>query len=67
MKPFASVVLLFAIALLCNACVSRTVTVEPQYRGASAGKKTTLGSDPKSEMVSKKIIWIWQDEYRNKK
>ena len=67
MKLLASFVLLSVMVLFCNACVSRTVTVEPQYRGVSSGKKSSLGSDPKSQTVEKKIVWIWQDEYRNAK
>jgi hypothetical protein len=52
MKLFNSIILLAAITLLNNACVSRTSTSEKVYGNAATEKKT---------------IWIWQDEYRNTK
>ena len=52
MKLFNSIVLLAAVSLLNSACISRTVTTEKGF-----GKDKT----------EKKILWIWQDEYRNPK
>lgn len=52
MKLFNSVVLLAILSLLGSGCVSRTTTSEKGY-----GEDTT----------EKKILWIWQDEYRNMK
>jgi predicted small secreted protein len=51
MKLIWSIVLLAALSLLNSACVSRTVTTEKGF-----GDDTT----------KKKIVWIWQDEYRYK-
>ena len=48
MKQLAAWILLIAITLLCNACVSRTYTTQ-------AGKETTS---------EKTLIWIWQDDFR---
>jgi len=52
MKLLSSIVLLAAISLLSSACVSRTVTTEKGF-----------GEDK----TTKKIVWIWQKEYRNQK
>ena len=52
MKLFNSILLLAAISLLGSGCVSRTVT-----KGKGYGGDTT----------EKKIIWIWQKEYRQSK
>jgi hypothetical protein len=52
MKQFTSLVLLAAFALLSSGCISRTSSSEQVY-----------GHD----MDEKKIIWIWQKEYRDPK
>ncbi len=68
MKTFISILLLTTITMLGSGCVSRTVTVEPEQRGAHPGTKNTkYGSDPQSKVVEKKIVWIWQKEYREMK
>ena len=54
MKLFNAIALLAAISLLTCACVSRTTTT-----GAPLGQ----GEDGK--VTEKKLIWIWQDEFRN--
>lgn len=55
-----------ATALFLTGCVSRTVSEEPQHRGA-ASSGGEYGSSPHSKVVEKKLIWIWQDEFRNPK
>ena len=52
MKLFISIVLLASVSLLNTACVSRTVTTEKGF-----------GEDK----TEKKIVWIWQKEYRQGK
>jgi len=52
MKVFISIVLLAAVSLMNTACVSRTVTTEKGF-----------GEDK----TEKKILWIWQKEYRQGK
>ena len=66
MKTSISILLLSGIALIGSGCVSRTVTIEPEHRGGSSVKKKgkAYGSDPQSKLVEKKIVWIWQKEYR---
>lgn len=51
MKVFYFLIALAALSLLNSGCVSRTVTRESGF-----GEDNT----------EKKIIWIWQDEYRNR-
>jgi PBP1b-binding outer membrane lipoprotein LpoB len=59
---------LFIGALLLSGCVSRTITVEPEHRGAKPSKKSKkYGSDPEGKFVDKKLVWIWQKEYREYK
>lgn len=53
MKTICSLILLAAIVLLSNACVSREV---------SASSPLNKGEE---KVIEKKLIWIWQDEYRN--
>lgn len=67
MKRIATLLSLSAAAFLLNGCISRTVTIEPEHRGAQPSRKGKYGSDPQSEVVEKKIIWIWQDEFRHPK
>jgi len=66
MKTSISILLLSAITLFGSGCVSRTVTVEPEHRGGSSAKNKgkAFGSDPQSKFIEKKIVWIWQKEYR---
>lgn len=52
MKLFCSIFMLAALTLLSTACVSRTVTSEKGF------------GDDRTE---KKILWIWQKEYREGK
>ena len=54
MKLFNAIALLAAISLLTCACVSRTTTA-----------KAPLGQGGDGKVVEKKLIWIWQDEFRN--
>jgi hypothetical protein len=67
MKHVATIILCLAVptVLLLSGCVSRTVTIEPEQRGDTAAKKSKYGSDPHAELVEKKIVWIWQKEFRN--
>ena len=51
MKCFSAIVLLAAFSLLSSSCVSRTTTSQKGF-----------GED----VTEKKIVWIWQKEYRNK-
>ena len=53
MKILCSIVLLAAFAVLVSSCVSREVTTNSPLK---KGEKN---------VVEKKIIWIWQDEFRN--
>jgi hypothetical protein len=65
MKKLISALLLAAVVMIGNGCVSRTVRIEPEQRGASVSEKDTVfGADPQSKLVDKKIVWIWQKEYR---
>ncbi len=50
MKRFYPIILLATIVLLGSGCVSRTTTSKRGY-----------GND----FSEKKIVWIWQEEYRN--
>ena len=52
MNLLKPIILLSAVTVLSSACVSRTSTVEKGF-----------GED----QTEKKIVWIWQDEYRNSK
>lgn len=66
MKKTVSMLCLASLAAILGGCVTRTVTVEPQHRGAIP-KNTSYGSDSQGKVVDKKIVWIWQDEYRTGK
>lgn len=52
MKTVRSIILLTVATILSCSCVSRTVS-----------SSAPLGKEGK--VVEKKIVWIWQDEYRN--
>ncbi len=55
--------MVFCVAMVAlTGCVSRTVTVKPVDQ-SPIQRQYGSKSDPK--LVEKKIIWIWQDEYRN--
>ena len=54
MKLFNAIALLAAISLLTCACVSRTTTTN-----------APLGQGEDGKVTEKKLIWIWQKEYRN--
>lgn len=51
------------MSLLLNGCVSRTVSSEPALVDLQKG----LGYNASDRVVKKKLVWIWQDEYRNPK
>ena len=51
MKTISSIILLSIATILLSSCVSRTIS-----------SSAPLGQ--KGEVVEKKIVWIWQDEYR---
>ena len=67
MKRIATILCLTAATSLLSGCVSRTVTREPQHRGATptTKKKKKFGSDPHSELIEKKTVWFWQKDFRN--
>ena len=68
MKKQLSTLSLAIIVIVGNGCVSRTVMIEPEQRGASVSKKDKVfGADPQSKLVEQKIVWIWQKEYRETK
>jgi hypothetical protein len=52
MKLYQSILLLSVITGLSSACVSRTTTIEKGY-----------GEDTEDT----KLVWVWQEEFRNKK
>jgi len=52
MNLLKPIILLSVVTVLSSACVSRTSTIEKGY-----------GED----LTEKKIVWIWQDEFRNSK
>ena len=52
MKLIYPIILLSVVSLFLCSCVSRTVS-----SSAPLGKEGTV--------VQKKVVWIWQDEYRN--
>ncbi len=64
---FVAVILGLSLCSLLSGCVSRTVSEEPQHRGAVPGKENAYGSNSHSKVKEKKLIWIWQDEFRNPK
>ncbi|MBT8042131.1 MAG: hypothetical protein KJN67_05225 [Pontiella sp.] len=49
-----------AATVLLTGCVSRTTTVKPS--GTEGNEDFGINS---SKVVEKKLIWIWQDEFRN--
>ncbi len=66
MKLFRSILLLAVIVLLGSGCISRTTTIDHQHRGdIPKGKK--YGSKSSDELVEKKTIWFWQDDFRKPK
>ncbi|MEN7973554.1 MAG: hypothetical protein ABFR47_06930 [Verrucomicrobiota bacterium] len=54
MKLFASILLLAIVSMLNTACISRTTTSD-----------APLGKGKDGKVVEKKLIWVWQDEFRN--
>ena len=64
MKSLSTYILTMVAALLLSGCVVRTVTEQPAHRGVKAD-----GSPRKQreEVREKKMIWIWEDQYRNAK
>ena len=52
MKTVYSIALLAVIALLSSSCVSRTTSAKDGFGG---------------DQEEKKIVWIWQKEYRKSK
>ena len=51
MKQPFFLLLMLVLTLLCSACVSRTY----------------ISDDADGATSEKKLLWIWQDEYRNMK
>jgi hypothetical protein len=39
---------------------------QAEHRGEMP-KNKKFGADPHDQVIDKKIIWIWQDEFRNAK
>lgn len=54
------VLVLTVACMVSTGCVRRTVTVAPAKR--VSGSKNQYSGDGK--VVEEKVIWIWQDEYR---
>jgi hypothetical protein len=54
MKTIHSIILGAITSILLSSCVSRTISTSPP-----------LGKGGDSNVATKKILWIWQDEYRN--
>jgi len=54
MKIVRSIILLAIVSMLSSACVSRTTSTSPP-----------LGTNKDGKVLEKKVIWIWQDEFRN--
>ena len=52
MKTIRSIILLSIVAMLSSSCISRTTSSKDGYGG---------------DTEHKKIVWIWQKEYRNPK
>lgn len=64
MKTTVPLICLIAVAFLSNGCIRRTVVKQAEQRG-NISKGGKFGSDPHDEIMEKKIIWVWQDEFRN--
>lgn len=58
-KLFAAFFLLSL--LFATGCVSRTVSSEPALSDLQKGK----GYDANDRIVTKKIVWFWQEDFRN--
>lgn len=59
-----SIICLTALTTLLQiGCVSRTTTLGP----SKAEGAEDFGLDSRSRVVEKKLIWIWQKEFRNTK
>jgi hypothetical protein len=56
------IVPIILIAAFCAGCVSRVISRDPSIK--EAGFTST---DKNGKITERKLIWIWQDEYRNKK
>ena len=56
MKTVRSLFLLAIASLILCSCVSRTI---------SAPSVDATGLEGQGKVVEKKIVWIWQDEFRN--
>ena len=63
-KTIYSCCLLAVTSILLSGCIHRTITEEPQHRGADVHAKK-FGSDPHAKVVEEKRIWFWQKEFRN--
>ncbi len=57
---------LLAATSLSSGCVYRTTVKQAEHRGEMP-KNKKFGADPHDQVIDKKIIWIWQDEFRNAK
>jgi hypothetical protein len=52
MKLLKCIIVLMVILIVCSGCVSRTIRSE-------------TGSGAKGTITERRIIWIWEKEYRN--
>lgn len=64
-KTIYTCCLLAVTSILLSGCVNRTVTLEPQHRGADMDGKKFGAGDPHTQVVEEKRIWFWQKEFRN--
>lgn len=64
MKLVSTLAACIAALLSLNGCVSRTITQRPEIRGAK-GNPSSFGNSSKPIHEETKIIWFWQDEFRN--
>ncbi|MCK5675477.1 MAG: hypothetical protein KAH99_00515 [Verrucomicrobia bacterium] len=54
MKTIRSILLLAIVATLSSSCISRTTSTS-----------APLGKGEDGKVTEKKLVWIWQDEFRN--
>ncbi|MEN8254783.1 MAG: hypothetical protein ABFR33_04865 [Verrucomicrobiota bacterium] len=54
MKTVRSIILMAIAAMLLSSCISRTTTTN-----------APLGQGEDGKVTEKKLIWIWQKEFRN--
>lgn len=61
MQKIIALSCLIAFSFALCGCVNRTVSKESGIRGHG----THGAKDESGNVISKKRIWIWQDEFRN--